>query len=142
MPTMYHQLRINAPINKTFDAVTKPELFINWWPLTCNGHAKVGGEYEFYFGDPYRWNAVVTTLESNERVEYKMTKADEDWTPTSFGFLLSHSADNQVILNFYHKDWQIENDHFKIATYCWAHLLKGLKDFSEKDIIIPFELRS
>jgi hypothetical protein len=69
-----------------------------------------------------------------------MTKADEDWIGTTFGFELTETNDG-VILNFIHKDWPYENDHFKIASYCWAILLKGLKQYVEKGIIVPFEKR-
>lgn len=70
-----------------------------------------------------------------------MTKSDDDWNSTSFGFDLS-PLDKAVQVNFWHKGWQEQNEHYKITSYCWAILLKGLKDYVEYGIIVPFEKRA
>ena len=141
MSTIYHQFIIKSDIQKVFDAISKPEELIHWWPLKCSGRIELGCEYNFNFTDKYDWFAKVTTLDSPHQIEYKMTQADVDWNPTSVGFYLE-ANDGKVLVNFYHKDWQFENDHFKIASFCWAMLLNGLKNYVEKNVVVPFEERA
>ena len=101
----------------------------------------MGALYNFNFTDQYDWYAVVTKLEVNTCCTWKMTRSDDDWAPTSFGFELE-SADIGTTLKFFHQDWKAQNEHFKVASYCWAILLKGLKDYLENGLVIPFEERS
>jgi hypothetical protein len=70
-----------------------------------------------------------------------MTKSDPDWDTTSFGFDLQEE-DDKVLVQFWHTGWPDCNAHFKTASYCWAILLKGLKDYLEKGDIVPFENRA
>jgi len=70
-----------------------------------------------------------------------MTKSDLDWDTTTFGFTLSEE-NGKVNLSFTHLNWAERNSHFRITSFCWAMLLKGLKDYLEKGIILPFEERN
>lgn len=138
---IYHDLEINAPIGKTFSAVTEPEHLINWWPLKCTGKPKIKAEYNFYFGPKYNWYGKVDKIEMNKSFHIKMTKSDLDWNATTFGFDLNKNNES-VLLQFTHLGWPKRNSHFRIASFCWAMLLIGLKDYVEKGIVIPFERRS
>ncbi len=141
MSTIYHQFVINSDILKVFDAISKPDELIQWWPLKCCGQIGVGCVYNFNFTDQYDWFAKIVALDLPYHIEYKMIKADKDLDSTSFGFNLE-SKNDKVVVNFYHKDWQQVNDHFKIASFCWALLLNGLKNYVEGGIVVGFEERS
>jgi uncharacterized protein YndB with AHSA1/START domain len=141
MPNIYHQFEIKTETKKVFDAITLSSQFENWWPQRCAGTPSLGEHYNFYFGEQYDWHAIISSMVPNESVHYKITVSDEDWQPTSFGFDLSPTQ-NGTLVNFIHKDWAYENDHFKIASFCWAILLNGLKNYVEKGTIIPFDQRS
>jgi len=69
-----------------------------------------------------------------------MTKSDQDWDPTSFGFDLE-DIENGVLVKFWHKGWPECNHHFRRSSFCWAMLLNGLKNYVEKGIIKPFKER-
>lgn len=138
---IYHDLEINAPIEKVFAAITEPGLLINWWPLRCTGSPELHAEYNFYFGPDYNWFGIVHKIEKNKSFHIKMTKSDLDWEPTIFGFEIEYYP-KSVLLHFTHLGWIKRNSHFRIASFCWAMLLKGLKDYVEKGIVIPFENRS
>jgi len=60
---------------------------------------------------------------------------------TSFGFDFENGGKN-VRLKFWHKGWPECNAHYRYSSFCWAILLKGLKDYVENDVVIPFEERS
>jgi len=138
---IYHDLTIDAPLTKVFDAVSRPEHLIKWWPLTCSGNPQPGGEYNFFFGPEYNWFGKVTSMVPGKSFHIKMTHADEDWDPTSFGFDLQEE-NGMVLVQFWHVGWPACNGHFKRSSYCWALLLNGLKNYVEKEIVIPFEERN
>ena len=138
---IYHNFFIDASTKKVFEAITDPDHLINWWPLKCSGKPAVGEEYNFNFTDEYNWYGHVIQAEPNRSFHIKMTKSDHDWDPTTFGFDLSEK-NGQTYVDFWHKDWPVCNDHFKFSSFCWAILLKGLKDYVEKGVIIPFEERN
>jgi uncharacterized protein YndB with AHSA1/START domain len=138
---IYHNFPINALPNKVFKAIANPKDLVHWWPLKCSGSPKNGEEYNFYFGEPYDWYGKVTECKENESFHIKMTKSDNDWNPTTFGFDLIQN-EGTTWVHFTHKNWPEENNHFKHSSYCWALLLNGLKNYVEKGIIIPFEERN
>ena len=124
-----------------FKGVSQPDHLINWWPLTCTGNAKVNEVYNYNFTDEYNWFAKVSSIKKNKHIYFKMIESDADWNPTTFGYDIGHKEDS-TYLRFFHKDWPECNDHFKHSSFCWALLLKGLKDYVEKGTIIPFEERA
>ena len=138
--TIYFNLLIKKDKASVYQAVSEPEHLINWWPLKCSGIPKEGEVYNFNFTDEYDWYAEVSYVKPREHIHYKMTKSSADWNPTTFGFDLT-ARENGVELHFFHKDWPECNREFKHSSFCWAMLLKGLKDYLEKGIIIPFEDR-
>lgn len=138
---IFHNLIINAPAMTVFAGFTEPEHLVNWWPLQCSGQAVPGGVYNFNFTDEYDWYAYVDAIQTGVSCSWKMSQADEDWNPTSFGFEIEE-RDGACMLRFFHKDWQYANDHFKISSYCWAILLSGLKAYLEDGVVVPFEKRS
>ncbi|NKI33291.1 SRPBCC family protein [Croceivirga thetidis] len=139
--TIYHDVLIKASTNEVFDAITLPEKLINWWPSKCAGKPRIGETYNFFFTEEYNWFGKVESIAENKSFHIKMTDADADWNPTTFGFDLSEQ-ENGTMLNFSHKNWPKNNHHFRRSSYCWAILLKGLKSFLEEGLIIPFEKRA
>ena len=140
MHSIYHDLPILASSKAVFAAVTLPEHLVNWWPQRCTGQPEEGSTYNFFFTPAYDWYGEVVKCEPNRAFHIKMTKSDEDWDPTSFGFDLKEEEVG-IRLEFWHKGWPACNDHYRTSSYCWAILLKGLKDYVEKGIIVPFEER-
>jgi len=139
--TIFHDFIIKSDRKKIFDAISEPKQLENWWPLICTGKPEVGTLFNFNFTDQYDWFARVVSCKLNDHIHYKMTKSDPDWDPTTFGFDLEEK-EGGTLVKFWHKDWPEPNDHFKHSSFCWALLLKGLKDYVEQGIIIPFEERS
>lgn len=138
--SIYHDLVIDAPVYKIYEAITQPVQLENWWPLKCTGIPEEGEIYNFYFTPEYDWFGRVIKAEKNKAFHIKMTQSDPDWDPTSFGFdLLENTMNVQVM--FWHMGWPECNHHFRRSSFCWAMLLNGLKNYVEKGIIVPFEKR-
>ena len=138
---IYHYFEVDAPQEKVFSAISDPKELVNWWPLKCSGEPKLGATYNFNFTDAYDWYGEVSKVIQNRNFHIKMTKSDEDWKHTTFGFNLD-TKNGKTAVNFFHVNWEHCNTHFKTASFCWALLLNGLKNYLEKGIIIPFEERS
>lgn len=137
---IYHDLIIKASKTQVFDAFVFPEHLNNWWTLKSSGEPKLGAEYNLNFTDTYDWYCKVSKVVPNESFYLKMTKADEDWNPTTFGIQLS-VVENGTLLGFSHTNWKSCEHHFKHTSFCWAILLKGLKEYLENSVILPFEKR-
>ncbi|MAP55218.1 SRPBCC domain-containing protein [Altibacter sp.] len=138
---IYHDLHIAAATEAVFQAVCLPEKLEQWWPLRCTGRPEAGAVYNFFFTPEFDWYGVVSEMVPDKIFEIKMTKADTDWDPTRFRFELEPNASG-TLLRFSHIHWMQRNAHFRTASYCWAILLHGLKQYVEKGIILPFEERS
>lgn len=140
MNNIFHDFFIEASNEVVFKAITTPSELNNWWPLRSSGTPDLGSEYNFYFTPEYDWYGEVIKSEPGHAFHIKMTRADEDWRPTSFGFDLQESQGGTQV-HFWHTGWPACNHHFRRSSYCWAILLKGLKDYVEKGVIVPFEER-
>ncbi|UOK42017.1 MULTISPECIES: SRPBCC family protein [Flavobacterium] len=142
MQTIYHDLIINVSREKVFEAVSTPQGLNNWWTLHCKGKPGLNEKYNLYFGEGYDWFASLSKFNENEAIEFSMTDAMEEWLPTSFGFILKQENGDRTYVQFYHTNWYEVSQEFRIASYCWANLLRELKQYLEKGIITPFEDRN
>ena len=139
--SIFHNFQIKASPKEVFDAVSQTQHLDNWWTYKSSGKPELNSEYNLNFTDDYDWYCKVVEIKTNASIHFKMTKADEDWNPTTFGFDFI-PTDNGTQVKFSHINWQRTNDHFKIASFCWAMLLNGLKNYLEKGIIVPFKDRN
>lgn len=142
MQTIYHDFTINVPKEKVFETVSFPDELNNWWTLRCTGILALNEEYNFYFGEVYNWFATVSKLVMHEEIEFKMTNAMPEWMPTSFGFKLTEVDPNVTYVEFYHQNWTNVSQEYRIASFCWANLLRQMKEYLENGIITPFEKRN
>ena len=138
---IYHDLQINTTSERLFEAVSIPSELEKWWPLHCTGIEEKHATYNFNFTEVYNWYGNVINYDPNVAFHIQMTESNEDWNSTIFGFDIEELDQEKVKLHFWHKNWQQCNEEFKQASFCWAMLLNGLKNYVEKGIIIPFEKR-
>ncbi|MCB0819728.1 MAG: SRPBCC domain-containing protein [Bacteroidetes bacterium] len=131
---------VNASAEKVFGAISTPSRLNNWWTASCEAEQKLGGIYDLYFEPDYYWKAEVTKWIDNREFELRMIKSDQDWNGTQVGFRLKEK-NKSVELEFYHKNWNLENDHFKTTAFCWAMYLRILKRYLEFGEVVPYRLR-
>ncbi len=142
MHTIYHDFTINVPKERVFKAISLPNELNNWWTKRCSGTPELDAVYNFYFAEEYNWFAEISILKHDEQVEFKMTKATTEWLPTSFGFILKEINPTTTSVEFYHKNWTEVSKEYKVASYCWANLLRQMKKYLEKGTITPFQQRN
>lgn len=140
MHSILHNVYIRSQADLVFRALTRPKDLNQWWTLKSEGQAELHEEYRFFFSAEFDWTARVSRLVPQKALEWKMLQADADWTPTSFGFELFQQGD-QTKVEFYHKDWSSTNEHFRRTSFCWAMYLNLLKNYLEKNEVIPFAER-
>ena len=138
---IHHNLLIDTPSDKVFEAITQPKHLNNWWTLTCEGRPIKGNKYNLYFGDDCNWFGKVTQCKTNHSFFIQMTQSSLGWESTTFGFELSSSKKGTTV-SFSHVGWQQQDEHFTNTSSCWILLLNGLKNYLEKGEIIPFNERS
>ena len=138
---IYFDFYINASKQQVFEAFVLPEHLDNWWTLKSSGTPELGNTYNLNFTDAYNWYAEVTKVKPNTRFYLKITSADKDLNPTTFGITLE-SKDDKTLIKFSHTNWPELNHHYRFSAFCWSQLLMGLKNYVEKGIVIPFEQRS
>lgn len=142
MNTIYHDFTINVSTEQVFEAISTPEGLNNWWTLRCSGNPKINEEYNFYFAEEYNWFAKVSKYSKNKELEFAITHAMLEWMPTRFGFRLKETANAVTYVEFYHENWKEISQEFRIASYCWANLLRQMKQYLEEGLITPFEKRN
>lgn len=141
MADILHNVYIHESPEKVFRAISSGEEIQKWWTKRSTGNPIKGDVFDLYFSDDYDWRAELIDIGENVKCEWKVIKADQDWTNTVFGFML-YERDDITVTEFYHKNWREINEHFKRSSYCWAMYLGLLKDYVEKGNITNFEQRT
>jgi len=146
MADVLHQFVIEAPRETVWQYFATPEGVAKWWTASGSGEAEFGAVWQFYFMPEYDWRARVTKLETHSEIEFTMLEAMDDWIGTRVGVNLSSSSsssseDDRTVIDFYHKGWAAESDHFRIASFCWATYLRLLKRHIEHGEFTPYGQR-
>lgn len=141
MPDILHRFFVKATTQKIFEAFTSSNGLNSWWTKESSGEPILNETYRFYFTKEYDWRAKVTHVVPDKELTWQMTEAMHDWMPTQVGFKLTEENQGTAIY-FFHTNWQQANEHFAISNFCWGQLLKGLKEYCETGVIVPFEKRN
>ncbi|MBC7843970.1 MAG: SRPBCC domain-containing protein [Gemmatimonadaceae bacterium] len=140
MADILHDLPIAAPVAAVFAAVSSPAGLDAWWTLGASGEARVGADYELFFGEEYDWRARVTRCTNDGSFALSMTHASADWLGTTVSFVLEPRGD-VTWLHFAHTGWRQASDHYRVSSFCWAMYLRLLKRWVETGDAVPYEKR-
>jgi len=141
MADILHNVYIHAKPEQVFRAISTGEEIAKWWTKRSTGKPIKGTVFNFYFTEQYDWDAKLIDVQENLRCVWKMTKADDDWLNTQFGFQLSEK-EGITTVEFHHTGWLDSNEHFKRSSYCWAMYLHLLKSYIETGKITTFDKRT
>lgn len=140
MADILHDLPINVPIGRVYDAVSTPAGLDTWWTKRAAGSPHEGAEYQLWFGPEYDWRAKVTRAASSSEFELELTRADADWLGTRVGFTLEPRGTG-TWLRFRHTGWPGANEHYRISCNCWALYLRILRRHLQHGETVPYEIR-
>ena len=140
MPDILLSFPILRDVLTVFDAMTAPAGLDRWWTLDSDGTATRGARYRFGFGPSCQWTGEVTHCQAPRAFEWTMRDADSDWAGTRVGFTLKDISDGTLV-EFYHRDWPMENEHLRGSAYCWASYLRILRRHLEYGEDVPYAQR-
>ena len=137
---MFHSIKITTTKKKLFEAISTPAGLNSWWTAAASGEPAVGAIFQLHFEPDYDWAAVVTQYEENSHIEFTIGQSDADWEGTAVSFRI-YECDSEIQLDFQHKGWREENDHYRTTNQCWFHYLTLLKRYLETNEILPYARR-
>jgi uncharacterized protein YndB with AHSA1/START domain len=141
MHEILHEFPIATSPARVFEAVSTPAGLDQWWTARSSGEARLGAEYQLWFGPEYDWRAQVTQCLPGEAFQLTLTRADRDWMGSRVGFRLAPQGASKAEVRFYHTGWPEVNQHFRVSSYCWAMYLRILKRHLEHGEVVPYEKR-
>jgi len=127
-------VRVNAPADVVFDAITTTEAIAAWWsPVTGSGLA--GGELRFPMVDGQP-PLLIRVDEATRPATVRWTVAEctfmEDWTGTQPAFTITPLGDGACELTFQHLGL---NDQLECTDMCsrsWNHFVRtSLRELAE-----------
>jgi uncharacterized protein YndB with AHSA1/START domain len=141
MPDILHDLPIDAPQERVFQAICTPEGLDEWWTKECQGKAGLGETYRLGFGPDYDWSAVVERYQPQSEFALKLVKADADWLGTVVGIQLEPRKGSGTWVRFSHLGWPVINEHYRVSCNCWASYLRILRRYLEHGERVPYDDR-
>ncbi|MAB99390.1 MULTISPECIES: SRPBCC domain-containing protein [Pseudomonas] len=138
MATLYHQLMINAPAAKVFQALSTIEGIGSWWDTPKAGEHEQLAAWLFEPGAGH--DVLIMAVDEsvpNSRILWRCVSEHEESSPASawFGtgivFELAANAD-KTMLEFRHAGWDESNRYLGFCNFQWAMSLKALKDYCER----------
>ena len=131
MPAILHELTIDAPPERVYEAITEQAGLAAWWTNFASAQAKVGTISEFsFYGGQVLMRMEITALEPPRRVDWKALAGAPDWPGTRITWELS-PADNGTKILFGHRDYASTGGSFASVNYNWAWYLTSLKAYLE-----------
>ncbi len=131
MPDIVHRIRIHAPQQRVYDALTLQTGFAGWWTREPIASPAVGTVNEFRSGYRSLDRMKVLGLTPCTRVGWECVDGADGWIGTKIVFELNRQSQTTSVL-FAHRGWR-EQVAF---TYCcstkWATYLFILKSLCEK----------
>jgi uncharacterized protein YndB with AHSA1/START domain len=150
MATIYHQVWLNAPVAKIYEAISTLAGIVSWWGPHKSTQTETGLVFEH---DPGPMHGVVKfkVLDAvqDKRVEWEFiskhpkSSPASAWTGTHVVWQISERAnvpalsgfgkdtDRIAILDFRHSGWDENSEYLGFCSFAWAEVLQNLKRVCE-----------
>ena len=150
MAVLYHQVWINSPVAKVYEAISTAEGLGRWWaPHTATETA--AGLVLAHDPGPAHGPVKMKVLEMvpNKRVEWEIISTHPKsspasaWTGTHVIFEISERAnvvarsgfgtdgDRIAVLEFRHSGWDEKSEYLGLCNFAWGTVLQLLKTWCE-----------
>jgi uncharacterized protein YndB with AHSA1/START domain len=133
MADIMHLVRIAAPQERVYEALTTTEGIRSWWTRDADLDSRIGGTGTFRFHDGASVTSVaVKELESPLHVVWKtISSFRPEWPGTTIHFDLRAEKGGTVV-SFAHRGFEQADEHYAQTTTGWGVYLQRLKDYLEK----------
>ena len=137
---LIHQVRIGAPREVVYEAITTPEGIRSWWTRDVTMSKRPGGKAVFGFDRHAVWFQM--RIEKMRRPSLVRWKCDgsssEEWVGTTLEFVLEPPAESEMVLRFCHAGWRKGSGSCYFCNTTWGHLLVLLKTYAERGVRRPY----
>lgn len=132
MSDILHWIRVEAPPERVFDAISTEDGLASWWTSDVEAEASEGSTAVFGFND----RAVVFRMRVDElsrpaRVRWTCVGDFPEWEGTRIEFELDPGADGGTEVTFTHAGWASTEGYFRQCNTDWGRLMYHLKDYVE-----------
>ena len=139
MATIHHQLTINAPVAKVYEAIASPEQIGTWWDKQTVTRTDRGVIMEHNPGPEHGVVQLrVAQLIPNTRVQWECisrhpkTSPASAWTGTHFIFDLAETDEGRTTkLDFRQAGYDERSPFFESNKAAWGDVLQRLKQVLE-----------
>ncbi len=127
MPDIMHLIKIHAPAERVFTAITTEDGIRQWWTRDATIEPKIGAAGEFgFYGKRFVAKVTVEELSPAAGVRWKVTNAA--WQGDDIEFKLKFEGTDTILL-FAHRGYPRTNEAFASATTRWGFYLFSLKRY-------------
>lgn len=130
MPNIRHNLTIEVPIERVYEAITSENGLKGWWTTNTMAKPELGYINHFRFGEEYFNKMKILNLIDSSLIEWECVDGDHEWVGTRLTFELE-LRDEKTFLKFSHLDWKEESEFFGFCSHHWGRFLDSLKAFCE-----------
>jgi uncharacterized protein YndB with AHSA1/START domain len=133
MADIMHLVKIAAPLERVYEALTTTEGIRNWWTRDAELDATIDGTGTFRFNDGASVTTVtVKELEAPLHVVWKTVSSFRpEWLGTTIHFDLRAENDGTVV-SFAHRGFKEADERYAQITTAWGVDLHNLKEYLEK----------
>lgn len=137
MAQIDHEIRIAAPVNQVYRALTTAAGIKGWNTPNVQGSGAVGSEWQLaYTGRPgFRWR--IAAADADRRVVWECAEGPGDSVGTSIVFELASQPDGRTLLTCQHVGWPGAQGNFRKCNTTWGVLLHHLKQHVETSVAAP-----
>ena len=131
MPDIMHLIKIPAPPDRVYQALTTSEGIRNWWTRDADLDPKVGGWGEFrFYGGAGVTKVRVDELKPPVRVGWTTMSANAPggWDGTTITFDL-RAEGSDTMLSFAHRGFKEGNEGYALVNTGWAYYLVSLQQY-------------
>lgn len=140
MADIDHEIKIHAPIDKTFNALIDLKELKAWHTASIEGNPGLNQVLKFKgTGKPiFSWKLV--ELDPDKKVAWECVEGPGDSPGTQAIYTLSKTDDNRTLVELSHTSWPDQEGNFRKCNTLWGILMHHLKNYletGEPDPAIP-----
>lgn len=150
MATLHHQVWIDAPVSKVYEALATADGLGKWWAPHTSTETEDGLILSHSPG-PEHGDVKMKVLDTtpNQRVEWEIVSTHPETSP-AFGWMgtrilfeieerenpgarlgVGSGGPRLAVLEFRHSGWDEESDYFGFCNFAWGVTLLRLKQWCE-----------
>ena len=137
MANIIHNLTIDAPMGKVYDAIVTEKGLSGWWTNKVIAKAEIGHINSFEFSHPNFNKMKILELNPSNKIVWECIDGDKEWIGTTINFEIKKRND-LTLLKFSHLNWTEESEFFGFCSHHWGRFMDSLKSLCETGTGNPY----